>query len=166
LAVPRKGPKEPAINWTIVTGIVAVYGAVVSTWNAVTKHLENKSRIKAKITFGWPTLGPELGPDSIVITAFNVGQQTTTLVAGGLRLPDNSTTQHFEPWGNVKFPHQLQRGQSCFMIVPKQSVAESLIGAGFSGTVQVKGFYRDALDKTYIGEPVEVKIEEWLKEAF
>lgn len=153
---------EPTV-WTIVTGLVAVYGAFLATWNAVTKHLETKPRIKVKITFGWPTFGPELGPDSIVITAFNEGQHPVTLVAGGLRLPDNSTTHHPEPSGTVKFPHELERAQSCFMFIPKRVVAETVIRAGFSGTVDVKGFYRDALDKTYTGEPVEVIIQEWLK---
>jgi hypothetical protein len=152
------------MNWTIVTGIVAVYGALLSTWNAVAKHLENKARIKVKLSLGFETFGPETGPTSILVTALNEGQQAVTLVSAGLRLPGNKTTHQFGPSGTAKFPHQLQRGQSTYIAVPTRDVAEALKREGFSGTINVKGYFRDALDKTYKSKAFELNAEKWLKD--
>jgi hypothetical protein len=126
--------------------------------------LETKRRIKVKMGFGFEAFGPRLGPASILVTAFNKGQQPVTLVAGGLRLPNNQTTHHFGPSGTAKFPHDLQRGQNCYMVLPKRDVAEALKRAGFSGTIKVNGFYRDTLDKTYTSGHFKVEVDKWLKE--
>lgn len=151
------------INWTVVTGVVAVYGALVSTWNVVTKHLETKHRIKVKMSLGFETFGPDLGPASVLVTALNTGQLAVTLVEAGLRLPNNQHTTHFSPSGTAHFPHELKRGQNCFIVVPIREVAVALKRGGFSGTIRVKGFYRDALDKRHTSGRFKVNIEDWLK---
>ena len=152
------------MNWQIITGAVAVYGALLSTWNAVAKHLENKARIKVKMSGGFETFGPEIGPASILVTAINKGQQAVTLVEAGLRLPNKQHTTHFSPSGTAHFPHELKRGQNCYIVVPFRDVAEALKRADFSGTIKVKGFYRDALDKTYTSKAFKLDVEKSLKD--
>jgi hypothetical protein len=151
------------INWTIVASLVAVYGALLSTWNAVTKHLESKPRIKVKVSFGFETFGSRTGPASILATALNRGRQPITLVAAGLRLPNHQTTHHFGPSGTAKFPHDLQARQNCYMAVPVRDVAGALKNSGFSGTIKVKAYYRDALDQTYTSRRFKLDIDKWLK---
>ncbi|MCU1306925.1 MAG: hypothetical protein JWN45_1620 [Acidobacteriaceae bacterium] len=147
---------HPAISGTIVgVGVVAVFGAFVSAWKVVTKQLEPGHRVKVK--------GSQFGGDSILVTALNVGKQPVTLVAGGLRLPEHKTTHHFEPSGTAKFPVDLQRGKSCYMVLPKRAVAEALKRGGLSGTIDVNGYYCDSFDKRHFSEVFKVDVEVWLK---
>jgi hypothetical protein len=74
-------------TWTVVTGLVAVYGAVLSTWNAWVKHRDGKPRIQVKVTYGYATAGPHLGPTSLFVTAMNRGCDLTLSGAGILLLP-------------------------------------------------------------------------------
>ena len=115
------------------------------------------------MSLGFETFGPELGPASVLVTAVNKGQQAVTLVEAGLRLPNKQHTTHFSPSGTAHFPHELKRGQNCYIVVPIREVAEALKRADFSGTIKVKGFYRDALDKRYTSGRFKVSIEDWLK---
>ena len=152
------------MNWTIATGIVAVYGALLSTWSAVSAQLEKRRHVTIKISYGFPTFGPELGPASIIVTALNKGHTPVTLSNAGIRWPDGRTTVCFEDSGNTKFPQELEGGKSCFVLIEIQLLARQLKIAGFSGTVTLNGFFRDALDKTYTGK-FDFDVEESLKET-
>jgi hypothetical protein len=43
------------MNWTIVTAVVAVYGALLSTWNALSKQMETRRRVTVKYSYGYET---------------------------------------------------------------------------------------------------------------
>ncbi len=153
------------MNWQIITGAVAVYGALLSTWNAVAKHLENKAWIKVKMSGGFETFGPEIGPASILVTAINKGQQAVTLVEAGLRLPNKQHTTHYSPSGTAHFPHELKRGQNCYILAPIREVAEALKRADFSGTTLDQRFLAETPermigDRAYDSDPLDQRIHE------
>jgi len=144
-----------------MTGVVAVYGALLSTWNAVAKHLENRRTVKVKISFGFETYGARTGPTAIFITAVNNGLRSITLSGAGVRLPDNRNTVHFAPSGTARFPHTLESGNTCFTSIPCRELASAVKGAGFSGRVKLTGFHRDALDKTFTSKRFEFDVDKW-----
>jgi hypothetical protein len=71
-----------------------------------------------------------------------------TLDGGGILLPDGGTVVSFAPSG-TRFPKELESGKSYLICMPVQSVGQQMKKAGFSGTVRLAGYFRDALDKTY-----------------
>jgi hypothetical protein len=147
------------MNWTVATGIVAVYGATLSTWKAVSDYVEKRRIIKVKVGGGYETRGAELGLPSIVVTAMNTGHRTVSLRGAGLRLPNGREMVHFQQSGDVRFPHELQAGQSCMICIPVEGVRDSLRRVGFSGKIRLTGFFRDALDKTYTSENFEFDVK-------
>jgi hypothetical protein len=147
------------MNWTIATGCVAVYGALLSTWNALSSYWEKRRRVTIKTSYGFETYGPELGPNSIIVTALNKGHRTVSLRGAGIRLPDGRDVIHLGQSGDARFPHQLDGGHSCMICMPMHSIAVALKQAGFSGTVRLAGYYRDALDKTYTSKRFKFDVE-------
>jgi hypothetical protein len=137
------------MNWTVATGIIAAYGALLSTWNAVSSLWEKSRRVTVKAAYGFEVYGPQLGPDSIIVTALNMGHRTVTLRGAGIRLPDGREAVYLGRSGDARFPHELEGGQSCMICMPIQSIASQLKQVGFSGNVRLAGYFRDALDKTY-----------------
>jgi hypothetical protein len=151
------------MNWTVATGVVAVYGALLSTWNALSTQWEKRRRLAVKISYGCETYGPQLGPYSIIVTALNKGTPSMTLSGAGIRLPDGRDTAYLGQSGNARFPHELESGKSCLICLPVQSFAQQLKTAGFSGNVRLAGYYRDALDKTYLSKEFDFDVEEGMK---
>jgi len=155
------------INWTVVTAVVtavvAVYGAILSTWNAVSRRLESSRRIRVEVSQGFPTYGANLGPACIVVTASNIGRIPVTLVHGGLLLPDNRQTFVREPIGDVQFPQELESGKSCRMFMESRELAGTITRASFTGKVKIVGFYRDAIGTTYKSKAFEFDVEDWLR---
>ncbi len=144
--------RAQAMNWAVATGIVAVYGATLSTWKAVSDYFEKRRSITVKVSYGYETYGPGLdglGPPAVVVTAMNTGHRTVSLRAAGIRLPDGRDTMYLRQSGDARFPHDLEGGQSCMICIPLQAVRGGLQQAGFSGRIRLTGYFRDALDKTY-----------------
>lgn len=147
------------MNWTIVTGVVAVYGAILSTWNVLSKQLEKRRYVKVKTSYGFETYGPALGPYSIIITALNKGHRSATLNGAGILLPNGGTIVSLGQSGNTRFPQELESGKSCLICMPVQSIGEQMKKSGLSGTVKLAGFFRDALDKTYASKRFDFNVE-------
>ena len=155
---PRRTGSHP-MNWTIVTGIVAVFGALLSTWNAVSKQLEKRRRVTVKVSRGFETYGPVLGPSSVIVTALNKGHLSVTLSGVGILLPDGGTVVYLGQSGNTRFPHELESGKSCLICMPVRALGEQMKKAGFSGTIKIAGYFRDALDKTYASKRFDFDVE-------
>jgi hypothetical protein len=103
----------------------------------------------SKVSYGAETFGPGLGSFSIILTALNKGHQPVTLSNAGIQLPDGRQVAYLGESGSTRFPHELAGGKSCFICMPFHVLAEQLKSAGFSKTIKVTGYFRDALDKRY-----------------
>ena len=138
------------MNWPIVTGVVAIYGAMLSSWNAYSSYRAKRRSINVEVSYGCETYqGGEWGPQSIIVTALNKGHQPITLAGAGIRWPDGRTSVCLGPSGNTRFPHELDGGKSCMVCLPIREIVPPMKNVGFSGKVRLKGFFRDALGKTY-----------------
>ena len=69
-----------------VTVLVALYGAVLSTYNAYTARKQSKHQITVKITFGWLTFGANLSDDMVLVEASNPGHRAITVLVSFCRM--------------------------------------------------------------------------------
>jgi hypothetical protein len=150
-----------AQNWQwLVMAAVAVYGALLSTYNAYVARKQRKRQVKVWLSYGMLTNGPELSENMLLLSAANAGHRTVTLTSYGFRLPDGRQLVAPVPQGNASLPCELTEGKSCMFWMSVQEVSQQLKRNGFSGTVRIKGFYRDAVDGLHSSKPFSVNIDQ------
>jgi hypothetical protein len=153
------------MDWTnIITAVVALYGAVLSTYMFITQLRKEKFRIKVKITMGFMSFVSGSTSNAMVfLSASNPGQKAVVLSAQGFMLPDKRSMVFPNAQTNVTFPYELLPAKSCQIWIEAREIAETLKSHGFSKKVKLIGFYRDQLDKVYKSKPYKFDIDEWGK---
>jgi len=151
----------------LVTIIMALYGALLSTSLAAYKFYENWRRLKVKLSYG--SYGPSSGsygsirsgPSQIypvlLLSCSNLGKRPITLNSYGFALP-NKRNYFFQNESSQSFPCTLSDGQGCIMVVGSKKVTELLIQEGYKNSVQIKGFFGDASDKKHYGKKFKFSI--------
>ncbi len=149
-----------SIGWDVAIAlIIAVYGAVLSTYTAWAARQEKKRKIKVELSYGFSVSPPMVGPKSLFISALNMGKPTVTLTSMGLVLPDKRYLTPLYPKSNVSFPYALLEGKNCSVWIELKELAEQLKQEGYSGKVSLIGFYNDAIGGKYKSKPLEFDIE-------
>jgi hypothetical protein len=134
--------QAPSIQWdVIITLIIAIYGALVSTYSVWASRQEKKREIKVQLSYGLLANPPSVGLKILIISALNTGQKRVTLTSMGLILPrkDENYLQFLRPDSNVSFPHDLLEGKDCNVWVTTKEIAEDLKREGYSGKISLKG---------------------------
>jgi hypothetical protein len=147
------------MNWTIVSGAVALYGALLSTLNAVSSFREKRRQVMVEAAYGFEAYGPGIGPNSMILTARNKGYQSVSLTSAGIRLPDGRDAVYLRQSGDTCFPHELEGGKSCTVCIPFQSFAGPFKQEGLSGTIRLSGYFRDALGKTHTSKRFKFNLD-------
>jgi hypothetical protein len=140
-----------------VTVLVALYGALLSTYNAYVARKQSRHQIDVKITFGWLTYGPNLSDDMVMVGASNPGHRAVTLTSVGFLLPDGRQLALMTE-GSKPLPHHLSEGTSIQHWIPQHELIETLRKQRFSGPVKLRGFYNDAVGATHLSKPVSFKL--------
>lgn len=155
------------MNWAgIIIAIVALYGAVLSTYTLVVQLRKDMFRIRVKISMGFLTFALGSTSDSMIfLSASNPGQKETTLSTQGFLLPDKNQLIFPNPQTNVTFPYRLLPGRNCQIWIEAREIARTLKSRNFSGKVKLIGFYRDQVDKVYKSKPYEFDVDDWAKKA-
>ena len=145
----------------IITLIIAVYGALLSTYSVWASKQEKKREIKVQLSYGFHTSPSSVGPTMLLISALNTGQKRVTLNSMGLILPkkDKKYLTFFRPDSNVSFPCDLIEGKGCDVWVATKELAVDLKREGYSGKVSLKGYYRDAIGGEYRSKSLKFYIE-------
>ena len=122
---------------------------------------KEKRNIKVTLSYGFLASPPLVSPAMLMLSAHNTGHRTVTLTSTGLILPrkDNRYLLFLHPDGDVRFPHDLVEGKNCQVWVTTKSIADDLKHEGFSGEVNLRAFYRDAIGGEYISESVKFDID-------
>ena len=147
----------------LITALVAVYGAALSTWTHIARHREKQRRIVVTVSVGFlvfERVGP--GPTALFITASNPGSRTVSLNSPGILLPNQRKLVF--PFGfasDASFPCDLREGKSCQMWISTEELADDLKNQGFSGKIKLRGYYRDALGALHKSRPYEFEIDKW-----
>jgi hypothetical protein len=138
----------------IVTTSIAAYAAFLSTYNAIAAKKKEEHSILVEVTYGFRTMGPDLGDQMVMIGAANHGHRSVTLKSAGFLLPDRRQL-FFMGDGDPRLPHHLSEGTSCTQWSPIHVIQAELMRSGFSGKVTLKGFYLDALNNRHLSKPIQ-----------
>jgi hypothetical protein len=144
----------------VITLLIAIYGALLSTYSVLASRQERKREIKVQLSYGFHTLLGE--PKAVlVISALNTGHKRVALNSTGLVLPskDKKYLMFLRPNSNVTFPYDVQEGKDCNAWITTEELAQDLKQRGFSGEISLKGYYRDAIGGEYTSKSVKFNIE-------
>lgn len=148
----------------LITIAVALYGAGLSTYNALAARAQKRRIVKVKLSNGMLTLASGLSDLMIFIEASNPGHRAVTINIPGILLPNKQTVVFPEPTGNVSFPHILEEGQSCMIWTDARMLAKELAGHDLTGKVKLRGFCYDAIGTQYLSDKWVFDVDEWSKE--
>lgn len=155
------------ITWTdMVTALVALYGAVVSTATAVVagylaycRWREKKPSIKVEVS-----MGVDHGIERVFVWASNAGERGVVLSSKGFVVPGHK--QPIRPrsgdyGANFREPYELLLEHRCQWHMPASTLAERLRSMGFAGQVKVIGFYEDQVGRTYKSQPFKFDVDHY-----
>jgi hypothetical protein len=152
-----------SIGWdVIITLIIAIYGALVSTYSVWGSRQEHKREIKVELAYGFMRNSlSEVSPLMLILSALNTGRRTVTLTSMGLILPkkDKKYLVFLQPESNVSFPYDLLEGKNCNVWTTTKELAEDLKREGYSGKISLKGYYKDAIGGEYKSKSLKFNIE-------
>jgi hypothetical protein len=140
------------IPWTqVVTAIVAIYAAVVSTITLLTNRKDKARLIKVTLSNGFLAYtNNTLSEDAMLfVTVTNKGLRATTLNIPYLLLPKGKKFFFPVPQSSVTYPHKLEDGTNFMMWIGMHKLADTLRKNGFSGKVKIHAEVADAADNKY-----------------
>ena len=151
-------------GWEIViTLLIALYGAILSTYSIWSRRQEQKRKLKVSLNYGLTLnlLSQGKPPLMLILSAVNIGKKTVTLTMMGLILPtkDKKYLAFLHPNSLVSFPYDLIEGKSCSVYAEPKEVANELKQLGYSGKINLKGYYKDAIGSKYISESLKFDVE-------
>jgi len=154
------------MDWTdILTALVALYGAVLATYNFIVQLKGRKASVKVQISQGFIASPLGASEPMVILSALNVGEKAVTLCEQGFILPNGMRMVYPDPLSDVGFPHELTPGKSCRVWTEAAGFARELKEQGYPGTVKLIGFYRDQIDTTYTSRPYQFAVEDWAKRS-
>jgi len=154
------------LKWApIVTGIVAIYAAVLSTYNLVASRLDRAHKLRVSLKWGMVAPGPE--PETVLILeAINPRGRSVTVAACALVLPNRKALVIPHPVvGSAQLPHELVEGTNCRILFPLRDVVVALQGEGFTGQIALRALFRDALGNEYLSKKFKGDLREWASVA-
>lgn len=163
------------ITWTdIVTAILALYAAGLSTYIAVREWRAKTADIRVKTHMGLKlqkAVGHEVGwyepsgPALVVLTATNPGERPVILSSVGFVASQQKHSLRFDVHisdlnTTGEFPYKLSPEESCEVSIEARKIAATVKRTGrFRGMVEVAGFYQDQIGRTHMGRGVQFDVE-------
>lgn len=152
--------KFPHIEWQwAVTAAVAIYGALLSTYNAYIARKQSRTQIRVTVSYGFLTSGPNLSDDMLILSASNAGRHAVSLTSVGFVLPTKQQLV-ITSEGSSQLPHHLTEGTSITHWIPVREVARILRDRRFSGTVKITAFYNDAVGARHYSKPLSFDVDD------
>jgi hypothetical protein len=146
-----------SIHWgSVVTPIVALYGAALSTYTIISKRRESQRVVKVTMSYGIPVFGSQLGDDIVLVTAMNPGNRTVRLSGVSIRLPNNKQIVLFESAGPL--PHDLHEGDKFESWIALNQLRQTLREEQLTGKVHLIGAYRDAVGTEYKSQNFKLQV--------
>ena len=149
--------------FTLVTAVIAVYGAVLATLNYRHARLEKKRRLKVELSGGFLTYGPGMGTSlseyQCLVTVSNPGHTSVTLRS--VHLSAGKLSVHFPPdAGEARLPVEIQPGRGLKFWVAAKDVASGLAEEGMSGKVKLRAVASDGTGESFMSDGVEFDIND------
>lgn len=150
-----------------ISGLIALYGAVISSILLFLRWKENQPNIKVEVdkipndTYNLPAEFLEQIKKEFIISAKNTGRIPVYMVNAGLLLENgakipvsfcNPNAQEFCDWGGEYDVFELQPGKMCHGHIMLKEVAERAQNKGLYGEIKLRGYFMDLCDRTYNGK--------------
>lgn len=148
------------MKWTeILTSILALYGALLSSLVFWKEHEKSKRKLKITMKHGFLTYGNGGTSDNhLMLEASNDGHKPVTISSVSIELPNNRKLAFANPEGTHKLPHELTEGKSITTWYPLKHLETNLIESGFSKDVYVKATFTDQTGKNHKSKKFKIKI--------
>ena len=146
----------------LIIALVALYGAILSTYNIIRQHRLSVPRVQVELVLGFiadPVSG--VSDSMIFIKAANVGQVPVSLSGHAFRLPDKRQLIIQLPSSSVRFPCELEPGKSCEIWIEMAKLVKEIRGQGFKGTVKISGEYKSETGKLFRSKKMKVDLNSW-----
>jgi len=159
------------LNWAeIVIAIVAIYGAVIATYNFVIYRRVTSRGIKVTLEYAstcslkgliTSKTYDEQKPN-LAVTITNSGTRPITVQLPFFLHPDNKGKLiAFEPVSSIQFPSELTEGDFGMTWWEGNEIANGLRDAGFSGMCNLVACCKDSVDITYRSKPLKFDINRY-----
>lgn len=142
----------------IVTFVIAVYGAILSSVVFYRPVLKERRRIVVTLTTAFYTYPQGLGPPMAQIEVTNDGHRPVVVSAPKLLLPNGQYMLLMGADGIGDFPKRLEDGESAGVRMQYDAIADGLREAGYSGNVALWPVCSDSTGLTFKGDKWEFDI--------
>jgi hypothetical protein len=150
----------------LITGAVAVYGAILSSITFYFQRRAARPTVRA-------SFATDLVPDPVgqvetvfILRAENHGHRKVYVQQPVLDLPGEKQMVFPYPLrGDATFPHGLEPGQSCTVILSVRDTVRSLRSQGYSGTMKVTATFPDQLGTRYRSPAFKLDLGKWARLA-
>jgi len=151
------------IDWSqIVTAIVAIYGAILSTVIFTSRRKEKQRRLKVSFSSGFLTYAHDLSEAMLFITISNPGNRDVTVNLPSILLPDRKTVVFPNPQSNVNFPHKLKEGTECKLWTEIKDLAVQLKENGYHDIVKLMAKVEDGTGQIYKSKAWKIDLDKWV----
>ena len=154
------------VNWLlIITALVALYGAALSTVSFLLNRREKKRRLRVTTSWGMLVRGQTLSREMLIVKAANSGHRSVTLSSISIRLPDQSHAFALAGITNPDLPCDLSDGRDCMAWLDPRELAAAMRQRGFAGVITICAVAKDALDVEHLSKSTRFDIERWLPDG-
>jgi len=138
------------LDWTkIITAVIAIYGAALSTFSFVSQRIEKRRIVVVNLSIGQLTQGQKVIQQALFMSATNPGALAVTLTASSLLLPNKRSLVFQHVQSDVRFPYELPAGNKCTVWFSLKEVSSALNDEGYQGKVKLIGVFHDALGTAF-----------------
>lgn len=135
----------------IITFLIAIYGALLSTVIAVREVMKDKRRVKVvcRYAFAFPP-GSKDAWKFISISVINIGHRPIQIKQAGILLSDgNSVTQLESKVGKIPLPKKLEDGESLEIMFDADKIEQALKDHDNKKAKFTKAYVSDAEGNQY-----------------
>ncbi len=144
----------------IITLIIAGWGALLSTFLAVIKIVENRQKLQVTLEYSVPSTNPD--QMNLSIGSTNVGKRPVTINGCGIRLPNKRNITIFTNFP-TELPVRLEDGDSLTIWDDAHSIAELVSSKGYQKKIKIKGYVQDTTGKKYFSKKLDFDPQQWIK---
>ena len=155
---------DQSVTWpTILTAVVALYGAGLSTYNAFSTYIKNRRHLIIKLSFGLTSPSTQKSLKAIFVKVANPSEKNITINSIVLVMPDCNQALLPHLPGSTTLPHDLAPGKDCVIFADAENFAHDLFENGYRGTIKIKAKCFEATGKEYLSNRLKYDIEGWIK---
>lgn len=142
----------------VITGVIAIYGALLSTATFVLHNLGKRQRVKVKLYLGVAAAGPSKPEDIVVIEAANIGSIMVHLSNCCIRLPDGQ--QFIARFRYDKsLPISLSSGESVQAFIASEIFIKTLEKNNYPKKIEVRAEFSNKAGKVFRSKKQKLDLE-------